>query len=179
MILDRSAIAEVRRNGSAAVLVTGRPPKVGSEQSLQPAVGRPARCRALVLDVWEHRDGGHVVHLELAAKETPVRYLRRAGGYTTEVGHAARDPEGNAEWAPEEGWTDPGIGVREEYRRVLESESIARLLPEVTDWNGLVRLRQLARLRGVDISDDLRVIERVVERRIEAIARKLERKQAA
>jgi hypothetical protein len=159
------------RSAAAAVRLTiGRPPKVGTEHALQPAVGRPARCRARVLDVWEHADGGTVVFLELAAREIPVRYLRRGGGFTTEVGHAARDPQsGAAEWAPEEDWQDPGTEVREDYRRTLESESIDRLLTEVADWEGYVKLKQLARARGVDIRSDLRAIER----RIEALVRKV------
>lgn len=176
MIADRHEIAAAARDGTGELHVTAgtKPPEVGKVHALQPAVGRPARYYGEVLDVWEHRGGGWVVIVRIVAREVPVRYLTR-NGETTDAGSASRDPStGAAEWMPPRDWVDPGAQTREDYRATLESETLARMLPEVDNWDDFVRLKQLARSRGVDISSDLRVIEA----RIEAIGRKLRREAA-
>lgn len=176
MIADRHEIAAVRRNGEGELHITvGAKPVAGQVCALQPAVGRPARCHAKVEDVWDHREGGWVVLVTLTAKEIPPRYLTAKGtSYTTDPAQAARDPEtGAAEWAPPADWVDEGAEtrdrVREQYRREQEADQIARLLPDVETWDDLVRIKQHARARGIEIDDDLEA----VEARIEALRQRL------
>jgi hypothetical protein len=101
VILNREDIKELHQLGSAEAVLT-TPPKVGSVQSVQPAVGVAAVCRVEVSDTWPHRAGGHVVVLELRERlkggPRPVRrvadkprLMKRGHGTTSDPLAAWRD----------------------------------------------------------------------------------------
>ena len=188
MIASREQIKEALReereqpehyDGCHEFVIKHQPPDVGREVPVQPGVGKPAKCRARIVDHWPHRDGGHVVRVELLPLEQQPRYIRAAsgGGYTTDPNQAMQNEAGVAEWAPPTDWKDPGYGAREAHRRALQSDELERRLAEVTDWDELVRLKQLARALGVDIRSDVRIVEErieAIETAKEAIGRRVE-----
>lgn len=192
MIAPIDQIKELIRGETDELVIQATPPDVGREVPVQPHVGKHAKCRARILEHWPHRDGGHVVRVELLPLEQQPLYLRAGiwGGYTDDPNMAVQAENGLAEWAPPAGWKDPGLEARETHRRAIHSDQLEARLAEVDNWEELVRLKQLARHLGVDIRTDLRVVEERIEaikvaeaaidRRVEAIKDKIrERHQQA
>lgn len=173
-------------DGYHEFLIQTKPPEKETVVTVQPGVGKLAKCRAYIDDVWQNsKDGGSVVRCKLLPLEERPLYLSKAsdGGYTTDPSQAQQDEAGVAEWAPPRRWTDPGLEARERHRRAIHSDQLEERLREVTTWDELVRLKQLARSLGVDIRTDLRIVEERVEaikvaeaaigRRVEAIKDKI------
>ncbi|HYI80024.1 MAG TPA: hypothetical protein VEW67_04115 [Thermoleophilaceae bacterium] len=173
MIVDRDELRALRQGKIDEVLVRQRPPAIGAIVPLQVGVGKRASCHARVEDHWPitsgDHEGCHAVRLTEVVREVPTRFLGKSG-YTTDPDLAKRDEEGSPEWAPPSDWGDPGVELRARERQDRADDRLSRRIEKVVGAKEFDRLLAMARERGVDIRSDLRVINK----RLEAIAKKVE-----
>jgi hypothetical protein len=174
VIVDLDELRALRQGKIDEVIVRQTPPAVGAVVGLQSGVGKRTSCHARVEDHWQITSGDHegcyAVRLTEVVAEVAVRYLGR-NGYTTDPDFAQRDEDGQPEWSPAAGWSDPGVEVRKREREDRANDQLARRIEKAVDGKELDALLAIARANGVDVRSDVRVIEL----RLAAIADKVRR----
>jgi hypothetical protein len=168
LIVSRSELGPILRGEQDEYVIRYEPPPVGSVRAIQAKVGGQTLATVKILDHWPCVHGGHVVRFRLEEKDDLRLLDRRPWRNYTDDPRMALRSEGEA---PPRDVTDRYAleadqwGILEGGRR--EQERRER-------WNRVQRIKRveaLSRLTGVDVSTDLRAIDR----RLQAAEQKLGR----
>jgi hypothetical protein len=133
LIVPREDLSEILSGELDEAVVIGTPPRVGSVQAIQGAVGKRASCMVKILDTWPLHDGaGHVVRFELAAVEVPGRFLRPHGGYVSDPQAAMHDPASRQARRdrPDDEDTGPHPNLKAVEAEVVDKETLDRFAAE-------------------------------------------------
>lgn len=161
MIADLAQIRELLAGDVDELTIAHEPPKVGTVQPVQPAVGKRAKCRVLVVDTWPLHAGGHSVRVEVVPIPHRPRLLApaRTGNYTGDANRALGGTADAGEAVPRD-YQDRLVAdarlssVVENERRERawrERDLIERIEDEITEGErlGLDMRRAYARLESL------------------------------
>jgi hypothetical protein len=129
IVSDPDDLREIVKGRQVEVRQNGDLPDLGTVHPVQASVGRKATCHVVIVDVWEHIEGGYVATVKRGDRQVveALRLLRAGGGYTSDPSKTTKvggEPE--PECVPKD-WVDPGAELRVHQQAELDRATRERL----------------------------------------------------